>query len=1042
MTFLRKIFFSLVLILLTSAGYETTSQEYRNLRFGTDDDFYLDIGKAVSQDRFGFIWIASDKGLHRFDGEKFTHFGDDVLPSPYVKDIFTTPDSTLYAVTDLGIVRINSHPNKPSFTLILPGTNGVGDSILWYPKTVYTDKKGWWISEPATVVYYDGISLKKYPFPQEDHTFSYVKSFNILIDSRQDIYALSFPGRLHRFNKVADRFEHIPLPITVKEAESPILVDKDTWVFGGRDGLYRLTIINGQAEIKLFLPISEVSCLALDKSKTLFIGTEGKGLYSVDMKDPSYEVQSHQVFADKNVRALYLDNSDILWIVLDDEIHIYERQKFQLVVPEQLNKFTQGISLVDANNILIAQSHEVVLLSQKAGKYTTKKLFSSKDFYINEAVQQGNTVYFTTSTGQLYRLPQNGTAAPVQTGIYSNSYFSALADRNGNTWFCPTGTATLLRISENGAITAFDASRGVESISNIITSDRNGTIYAGGSLSKSYLLKFDPEKQQFINLSLPLKDTINGELVVNDMAVLGNGSFYLATNQGLFLQKKGSIERVNLGAFSDEKLYAVAVAKNNMVFIGLDKGLLRYYKNEVNLFTVADGLPGVRVASRTLSVDAAGRLWIGTSKGIAMLDPQQLEIRKSITPTLLRFVVDGIEALHSELQYIEIKPESALRIDYASLQYPATTISYQYRLIGRDSSWISLELENSLYLSNLPAGSYTLEIRAKQQGSFTFSDPLVISFSILPLWYQTWWGLLLIFSLSFIVLYILIKMYNNNLIKRNLKLEELVAERTSQLKESNDLLGIEKQEVEERRRELAKLVDELRELNATKDKFFSIISHDLRSPFQALLGWSNMLVAEYEDFDDDEIKQVLSQIERSAKNVYSLIENLLFWSRSQLGKLEILIEPLDPKQMMMDNVTMLQSVAEKKEITLRMLPYEGPQLMGDRFTITTVLRNLISNALKFTPRNGTVTVSAECKDGSVRVSVQDTGKGISKTDQEKLFNPGKNVSTPGTENEKGTGLGLILCKEFIEKNAGTIGFVSEEESGSTFFFKLPAVLKK
>ncbi|CAG0942617.1 partial Histidine protein kinase DivJ, partial [Candidatus Brocadiaceae bacterium] len=104
--------------------------------------------------------------------------------------------------------------------------------------------------------------------------------------------------------------------------------------------------------------------------------------------------------------------------------------------------------------------------------------------------------------------------------------------------------------------------------------------------------------------------------------------------------------------------------------------------------------------------------------------------------------------------------------------------------------------------------------------------------------------------------------------------------------------------------------------------------------------------------------------------------------------------------------------------------------------------NLISNALKFTPRNGTVTVSAECKDGSVRVSVQDTGKGISKTDQEKLFNPGKNVSTPGTENEKGTGLGLILCKEFIEKNAGTIGFVSEEESGSTFFFKLPAVLKK
>ncbi|CAG1770225.1 hypothetical protein BAC3_00885, partial [uncultured bacterium] len=398
------------------------------------------------------------------------------------------------------------------------------------------------------------------------------------------------------------------------------------------------------------------------------------------------------------------------------------------------------------------------------------------------------------------------------------------------------------------------------------------------------------------------------------------------------LQKKGSIERVNLGAFSDEKLYAVAVAKNNMVFIGLDKGLLRYYKNEVNLFTVADGLPGVRVASRTLSVDAAGRLWIGTSKGIAMLDPQQLEIRKSITPTLLRFVVDGIEALHSELQYIEIKPESALRIDYASLQYPATTISYQYRLIGRDSSWISLELENSLYLSNLPAGSYTLEIRAKQQGSFTFSDPLVISFSILPLWYQTWWGLLLIFSLSFIVLYILIKMYNNNLIKRNLKLEELVAERTSQLKESNDLLGIEKQEVEERRRELAKLVDELRELNATKDKFFSIISHDLRSPFQALLGWSNMLVAEYEDFDDDEIKQVLSQIERSAKNVYSLIENLLFWSRSQLGKLEILIEPLDPKQMMMDNVTMLQSVAEKKEITLRMLPYEGPQLMGDRFT--------------------------------------------------------------------------------------------------------------
>ena len=275
----------------------------------------------------------------------------------------------------------------------------------------------------------------------------------------------------------------------------------------------------------------------------------------------------------------------------------------------------------------------------------------------------------------------------------------------------------------------------------------------------------------------------------------------------------------------------------------------------------------------------------------------------------------------------------------------------------------------------------------------------------------------------------------------NSELEEKVQLRTQELQYANRKLKLE---IEERKRAEVALTDSEKKLhaaNAAKDKFFSIIAHDLRNPFNTIIGFSNILRENYKELDQKEVTHFIELINDSALNAYNLLGNLLDWARSQTNAISFMPMNIDIGEIIMATLSMLAGDAQKKSISLTNHVAAGIMVRADNNMLATVVRNLLTNAIKFTRKDGNVSVSNKLTQGGNEFIFEDDGVGIASAHIDKLFNIDTKVATKGTADEPGTGLGLILCREFIEKNSGTIRVESEVGKGSRFIITLPSPTK-
>ena len=266
------------------------------------------------------------------------------------------------------------------------------------------------------------------------------------------------------------------------------------------------------------------------------------------------------------------------------------------------------------------------------------------------------------------------------------------------------------------------------------------------------------------------------------------------------------------------------------------------------------------------------------------------------------------------------------------------------------------------------------------------------------------------------------------------------ARRADELILANKELAYQNEEKEKRAEELITTNKELKlllQLNADKNRFISILAHDLRAPFNNLLGLSEILIEDIRKFNTDEIEEIADNINKSARNTFNLLENILSWARAEQGKI-----PFDPQilsftDICKDAVEVLNPIAKEKNITIFYSNGDNINVFADIDMVKTVLRNLVSNAIKFTNTGGTISITANQIDSNMTVSVSDNGIGIAPRSLKKLFEMSEVITTKGTANETGTGLGLLLCKEFVEKHGGKIWVESEEGKGSDFKFTLP-----
>lgn len=230
---------------------------------------------------------------------------------------------------------------------------------------------------------------------------------------------------------------------------------------------------------------------------------------------------------------------------------------------------------------------------------------------------------------------------------------------------------------------------------------------------------------------------------------------------------------------------------------------------------------------------------------------------------------------------------------------------------------------------------------------------------------------------------------------------------------------------------------ELQIANASKDKFFSIIAHDLKSPFNGLMGLSEIMIDNWDDMSDFEKMHFIKSIHSTSRNTFNLLQNLLDWSRSQTGRIKVEPEYFSAYHVMHENLSILYQQADNKEITIKIKMPDQYKCYADKNMISTVFRNILSNSIKFTNTGGMIEVEALEKNGWAMFTISDNGIGMSEKTLSNLFKITEKVQRNGTANETGTGLGLILCKEFVEKNGGTIKVESEQDRGSRFIITIP-----
>jgi len=284
---------------------------------------------------------------------------------------------------------------------------------------------------------------------------------------------------------------------------------------------------------------------------------------------------------------------------------------------------------------------------------------------------------------------------------------------------------------------------------------------------------------------------------------------------------------------------------------------------------------------------------------------------------------------------------------------------------------------------------------------------------------------LLIFSIVIIILVLILLLVFYRLYALKLNSTRLLAQKNNEL----ELMNMTLTESEAA----------LKELNATKDKFFTIIAHDIKNPLSAYRSVTKMLTNSFYELSEQQKLEYIRGIYKSSENLFELFQNLLQWSTSQSGTMKFKPQEIDMGIIAFKAVTVLQESADKKNIQVELNVKTGTYAFGDINMVSIVMVNLLSNAIKYTKPEGIIKVNASEKDNFIIISVIDNGIGITQEDTEKLFRVEIDHKTIGGSEEKGTGIGLILCKEFVSKNGGNIWVESEYGKGSTFNFTLPKV---
>ncbi len=1048
---------------------------------------------------------------------------DSISISPgYIRTITGTPEGNIWIGSTAGLdyydrdkdnFTLHSHDSKNSGSLSADDVMSIAiDSCsnLWLATT--TGGLNYYVVKENRFIHFNNNSKDSLSLVSD-------RLMKVYLDKQQRLWIGSWEGVMDLFDQKNNRFIHFHLKD--QKSNSPntdqirdIIQDRRgiIWIATAGSGLFRMhektrnnyTIKNYIHDPANPLSISNdhVSQIIENNSGGLWIGTENGGLNYLDTNETEfyhyyYNELDKESLSHNSVWSLYQDKSGNLWVgTFTSGLNLNKATRSGFRTYKNIPGDVKSLSSNTVSCFFEDRQGNIWIGTDGGGlnkfnkndesfeRFNTKNSNLSSDAVLCVYEDSRNNLWVGTWEGGLNLFNRkNGTFTKFtreNSGLGCNNIISIVEDRHGILWVGTFwGDGGISRFDEKNKRFITYKTENSQLPHNTIYSIINGLnndLYIG---TADGLCIFNPAKNSFKTYRM---EDNNPNSIGNNTIV----SLLLASDSILWVGTAGGIDKFNIASgvirrynmkdgLANNQVSGIEEDRNGNLWIATGNGLsmLDHATGVFRTYDVTDGLQGNSFFRCSHFKSSNGELYFGGTKGFNVFDPKDLKELKIKPPVYLTGFRVFNQPVNLNSKYSPLKKQiseadevrlhynqSVITFEFAAIYYASPEkIKYEYKLEGFDKNWNPVRDERSATYTNLNPGKYTFKVRVPCNNGICNEQGTSIRVVIIPPFWMRWWFRILLVLALAVILMVIYAFRVRSIKSTNRMLERMVDERTRELKqkneimkrqsnelnETNTLLEERQQQIEEQtevliaqKAELESFNEELHELNATKDKFISIIAHDIKNPFNSIIGFSELLMHNFNKWTEEKKLQILQVIFDSSQGLYELLENLLQWSRSQGGMIEFYPIETDLNQQIIVAVTLLKDSAESKKIKI-LTDFKESQIIlnADLRMLDTIFRNILSNAIKFTSSNGIIQITTKIEDNFAVAEFKDNGVGMTDEVISKLFRIDSHHTTIGTNNEKGTGLGLILVKEFVSKHNGSIKVESVVGEGSTFCIKFP-----
>lgn len=858
-----------------------------------------------------------------------------------------------------------------------------------------------------------------------------------------------------------------------------------------------------------------------DTFGNFWIGTESGGLNLMDRKKGTFSIpnlqgnEPNQNLYHSAIYSLINDRQGIIWIgTFGQGLNSWDKNKLKFPL-WKLNDYFQG----NIGNCALEDESGTIWI----GTGENGILEYNKKLNIIKNLKKENDKLASKYVFSICNLNRNELLFSTYKGLYTiNKKNETISKFVGKTQAVKTQVVNfknqyIYYNKEGNCIVQYDISRNI--LKDLVTLDytivcftvaNDSTIWVGTDNNSIFLFSLKNHSlTPFGNSSNPKK--MLSDNIVKCIYEDHMGTIWVGTYHGLNrINPKTHIIKVyeEKDGLDDAFISDITEDKSGNIWVSTNKGIscLKVKNESFTNFTEQDGLPD---KTPTFCNTASGAIVMTGSKGFSIFNPAIITKNSFKAPVLITelklFNKSGRSATNQsplkriigETKRIVLKyPESSiLSFSWVSLNYRLPEKSeYAYKMEGFENGWNFAGSSRSAIYTNLNPGDYIFRVKASNNDHVWNENEAILKITILPPFWKTWWFKVILLILITSLIYVWHLWRVRRLLNYKTVLQKMVIQRTEDINKQKEILVEQKEALQNQKEEISKQADYLQEanfllsergeeletatrelqyqseelykyneelirINSTKDRLFSIVGHDLRNPFYAITGFSQTLSNKFDKLEDKKKRQIIDNIFTSSVSASKLLENLLDWAHSQTNSIEIKPTDLNLKLIAERIVLLLSLQAASKKIKISIKINEQDTAYADLSMTETILRNLISNAIKFSHPEGEITIEVsepkadilwlknyvesfkDIKSISpaqfIEISVTDNGVGMPPEVLEKLFRIEVPHLTPGTSGERGSGLGLILCNEFVSKNLGKITAKSKVGKGSIFLLYLP-----